>query len=77
MANDTLKRGPLSSHSQLLGLVGSTPHHVLDIGCGARSLATRYRMATTTTWSAWMCARCIELDELHEPRAAARGATPG
>ncbi|HET7545160.1 MAG TPA: glycosyltransferase, partial [Polyangiaceae bacterium] len=30
----TLKRSSLSSHSQLLELVGPPPRHVLDLGCG-------------------------------------------
>lgn len=34
-----LKRSRLSSHGQLLSLVGSTPQRVLDIGCGPGELA--------------------------------------
>jgi SAM-dependent methyltransferase len=35
---DTMKRSALSSHSQLLELVGSPPRTVLDIGCGQGEL---------------------------------------
>jgi 2-polyprenyl-3-methyl-5-hydroxy-6-metoxy-1,4-benzoquinol methylase len=35
----TLKQSPLSSHSQLLGLVGPSPRRVLDVGCGQGELA--------------------------------------
>ncbi|HEX6277844.1 MAG TPA: bifunctional glycosyltransferase/class I SAM-dependent methyltransferase [Polyangiaceae bacterium] len=33
-----LKKSPLSSHSQILGLVGPSPRRVLDIGCGQGEL---------------------------------------
>jgi len=46
----TLKRSPLSSHSQILGLVGSSPRRVLDIGCGQGELghALKQRGHTVT-----------------------------
>jgi glycosyltransferase involved in cell wall biosynthesis len=34
----TLKRGVLSSHSQLLELVGPAPRRILDVGCGSGQL---------------------------------------
>ena len=34
----TMKRSPLSSHSQLLELVGSPPRRILDVGCGQGEL---------------------------------------
>jgi 2-polyprenyl-3-methyl-5-hydroxy-6-metoxy-1,4-benzoquinol methylase len=46
----TLKKSPLSSHSQILGLLGPTPRRVLDIGCGQGELghALRQRGHTVT-----------------------------
>jgi glycosyltransferase involved in cell wall biosynthesis len=46
----TLKRSSLSSHSQLLGMVGPEPRRVLDVGCGQGELghALRQRGHTVT-----------------------------
>jgi SAM-dependent methyltransferase len=46
----TLKKSPLSSHSQLLGMVGPSSRRVLDVGCGQGELgyALRQRGHTVT-----------------------------
>ena len=61
----TLKKSKLSSHSQLLGLVGPPPRTVLDIGCGQGELGHILRMRGHHVVGTDLELPSFELDEFY------------
>jgi glycosyltransferase involved in cell wall biosynthesis len=58
-----LKKGQLSSHSQILGLVGPAPRRVLDVGCGRGELGHTLRRRGHYVAGVDRQAPAFELDE--------------
>jgi SAM-dependent methyltransferase len=62
----TMKRSSLSSHSQLLELVGPTPRAILDLGCGQGELGKRLQDMGHHVVGVDIEPPLFELDEFHQ-----------